>query len=379
MGLAFGVARLLVAVGLFLLSVLTLVPVPVAALWKPAVLATEWGHALAALSVLLLTTVWIESRLAPALGFAAAAAVLFMTPTFRAMPLNETLPARWDEAFGPGEGRTRSVPFEPRDLFLPVEQGRPPTTHVFADRADGLSLDLYPGEGNGPRPLVVAIHGGSWQTGDRTQLAEWWSWIATQGWTVAAIDHRKAPGDSFPAQKVDVNAAIDWLKAHAVELEIDSKRIVLIGRSSGGHLALTSAYANEDPAIVGVVAWYAPTDLVWSWENPANPLVIRSQSLLFDLMDAAPDEKEALYRQGSPIQQARSGSPPTLLLHGGRDELVWPEQSRRLSERLRTVGVPHLVVDLPWATHGCDANLSGPSGQIGRWAIERFLARAASR
>jgi dipeptidyl aminopeptidase/acylaminoacyl peptidase len=81
-----------------------------------------------------------------------------------------------------------------------------------------------------------------------------------------------------------------------------------------------------------------------------------------------------VYDAASPLNFVARGTPPTLLLHGGRDELVFPAQSERLAVRLTQAGRPHLFLRLPWATHGCDVNFSGPCGQISTYAIERFLA-----
>jgi acetyl esterase/lipase len=67
-------------------------------------------------------------------------------------------------------------------------------------------------------------------------------------------------------------------------------------------------------------------------------------------------------------------SPPTLLLHGTLDTLVWPRHAERLAARLAAAGVPHVYVALPWATHAFDYNLNGPGGQITTYALERFLA-----
>jgi hypothetical protein len=50
------------------------------------------------------------------------------------------------------------------------------------------------------------------------------------------------------------------------------------------------------------------------------------------------------------------------------------DNSQWLDDRLAAAGRPHLFVRLPWATHGCDANLSGPSGQVIVYAVEYFLA-----
>ena len=66
-------------------------------------------------------------------------------------------------------------------------------------------------------------------------------------------------------------------------------------------------------------------------------------------------------------------TPPTLFLQGLRDEHVSPFHAEFVSARLIDAGVPHAVVRLPWATHGCDYIFSGPCGQVATYAVERFL------
>ena len=66
--------------------------------------------------------------------------------------------------------------------------------------------------------------------------------------------------------------------------------------------------------------------------------------------------------------------PPTLLVHGANDPLVWHKQSERLHAKLDELGVPNVFVSLPWATHAFDYNLYGPSGQLTTYSIEWFLA-----
>src|SRR5437868_10349596 len=80
------------------------------------------------------------------------------------------------------------------------------------------------------------------------------------------------------------------------------------------------------------------------------------------------------YTAASPTRLVTSSSPPTLLIHGGRDELVSVYQSERLAQRLREAGVRHFNLALPWATHGFDYILRGPGGQISNYAIEYFLS-----
>jgi dipeptidyl aminopeptidase/acylaminoacyl peptidase len=93
----------------------------------------------------------------------------------------------------------------------------------------------------------------------------------------------------------------------------------------------------------------------------------------------SPSEKPEAYAAASPINFVNATTPPTLLIHGGNDAIVWPQHSQLLAGRLRAADRPHLYLHLPWATHGCDANLSGPSGQLSLYAIERFLAAVLPR
>ena len=74
---------------------------------------------------------------------------------------------------------------------------------------------------------------------------------------------------------------------------------------------------------------------------------------------------------------ARPDSPPTLLVHGYPDTLVWYRHSRRLKARLAEIGVPVTHLECPWATHAFDFNPDGPGGQLADAAITEFLQRVA--
>jgi len=64
---------------------------------------------------------------------------------------------------------------------------------------------------------------------------------------------------------------------------------------------------------------------------------------------------------------------PTLLIHGGNDAHVHYELSEMLDKKLDAYQVKHLLLGLPWATHGCEYSLNGPSGQLAKYTIERFV------
>jgi dipeptidyl aminopeptidase/acylaminoacyl peptidase len=84
---------------------------------------------------------------------------------------------------------------------------------------------------------------------------------------------------------------------------------------------------------------------------------------------AMPEATEAagaaeIYRSGSAEKLVHAAAPPTLIIHGVLDELVWCRHSERLAAALAQVGAPHVFLRLPWATHAGEANLHGPSGQL---------------
>src|SRR6266852_4209804 len=107
-----------------------------------------------------------------------------------------------------------------------------------------LRLDLYVPNSGGPFPVVVWVHGGGWQTGDKSDpnpaLRE-----VNRGYAVVSINYRlqilhPAPLDpnlAFPVQIKDCKAAVRWLRANAATYNLDPNRIGAWGESAGGHLS----------------------------------------------------------------------------------------------------------------------------------------------
>lgn len=356
-------------------SLLTAVRVPTAVNWRVAVVVSELGYALTLVPLTVGCVAWTGYAQAPNLTWVTLAAcsgalVLLLKPAAQAWRIGRELPGRLTAAFGPAP--VPAPAFALRRLTFRPQPAGPVTTHEFAP---GLSLDLYPAVGaRGPVPCVVVIHGGGWDSGDRRQLPSLNHWLARQGCAVAAVSYRLAPAHPWPAQREDLLAALAWLKQHGPGHGIDATRLVLLGRSAGGQIATAVGYLG-DPAVRGVIALYAPHDMRFAWSVSRPDDALNSLQLMRQYLGGPPEAREEVYDSASgQLLVQRGRTPPTLLVHGTIDTLVWVRHSRRLAARLTEAGVPNLLVELPWATHALEAHAGGPGGQLTTHALAHFLA-----
>ena len=374
--------RLLCAVVFCAVSSLVLVQAPVLPLFIVALVVTEFGHwlflvPLALAFVPVPRTAWNSLGT----GLALIASALLLSPSIRAHAVARQLPRSLAEVFPDASTNLThvgdfSTPFSWKNLWLasPVKKV-PVTTYTYATHDnEALHLRYYRDNDNRALPCVLVIHGGGWENGSADEFPNLNHELAHRGYAVAAMEYRLAPHWTWPAQREDVHDAMEYLRQHAAELHLDPRRFVLLGRSAGGQIAEAVAYGAHDPAIRGCIAFYAPADMNYAYEFGRPDDILNSPHLLRQYLGGTPAEAPANYHSASGILLADKDSPPTLLIHGYRDELVWYLQSLRLDARLATLGIPHLFVKLPWATHAFDYNIHGPGGQISTYAVEAFLS-----
>jgi len=205
---------------------------------------------------------------------------------------------------------------------------------------------------------LILIHGGGWATGDKTDFNEAVSLIRQRlpDYAVFNLNYRLATAGSnrFPAQENDIRAAIQFISDQRTRFNI-SDRFVLLGASAGGHLALLQAYKYNSPVkLRAVISFFGPTDLVALYNDNAAAAFLLNLAIR-----AAPAQAASLYIQSSPLTFVNADCAPTLLLQGGQDELVPPNQASMLQAALQANGVFHEYVYYPTEGHGwTGANLA---------------------
>jgi acetyl esterase/lipase len=229
------------------------------------------------------------------------------------------------------------------------------------------------------RPILIAIHGGSWQHGGPRENADFTSYFANAGWAVFSLEYRLAPQFVHPAQIDDVRASIAWIYDHARELGADPERIALAGRSAGGHLAMLAAYTSERVPIRAVVSYYGPADLAEIWRERLRPDPLNRNEKVEVLLGGTPDERPGTYRDASPSSYLRAGLPPTLHLQGTFDRVVGAALARRFHERALASGSRSLFLELPWSDHAFDFVHFGPASTLSLAYVHSFLDATAGR
>ena len=266
---------------LFTVSLLTIVKAPGLWGWKLAILAGEFGQFLCILP--LATGIWILASFTGKKVFSGTSfalcilsAGIFLKPSFEAASIAKELPEKLADAFGHAG---KSDAFSWTALFKVGVNEVAVKTFTYRKDSNGndIALDFYRAESRSPMPCVVVIHGGGWDEGDRTEIANMNHWLASRGFAVAAIDYRLAPESKWPAQLDDVRAALDFLKSSAAALGINGKQFVLFGRSAGGQIATAAATGLQDSAVLGVASFYAPQDLVFAWKYADENNVLDSR------------------------------------------------------------------------------------------------------
>jgi acetyl esterase/lipase len=255
------------------------------------------------------------------------------------------------------------------------------TTDVVYGHKDGLALtfDVHrPAQPNGAG--VIAIVSGGWQSSVEMSRLIVDGYLAPllneKGFTVFAVRHGSSPRYPMSAIVADVRRAVRFIRQHAGEYGVDSKRIGLTGGSAGGQLALllgttadsgdpsaSDTVLRESSRVAAVVAFFPPTDFSRWTNRRAFP--------------ATATLTEAEAAQYSPIRFASPAAAPSLIVHGDADKVVPIVEGETMHAALSTAGVPTSFIRIEGAGHGFEAaDLERANAAMVQW-FQRHLGSAA--
>ena len=236
----------------------------------------------------------------------------------------------------------------------------------YGDKQNNL-FDLYIPASADPQVkqgAILFIHGGSWNSGKRSDMDYACKRYAKAGYITATIEYslgsKKHPEVNVFTMLDEIEACIEAIQKKTAELGYDVDKIALSGYSAGGHLALLYAYSRTDRSPlpiafvfekVGSVDFHGKT---WGSNDPKKDPVLAFALAGKEFKEemAGSDEVEKVINSVSPVAFVTSKSVPTLFAYGAKDNLVKPIHAKLLKEALEKAGVPHQYIEYPHSNHG---------------------------
>lgn len=225
--------------------------------------------------------------------------------------------------------------------FGPYER----TTGIAYGAEHRQHLDVYVPDASPvePRPVIIFIHGGSWQTGSKDQYRFVASGLAEKGFVSVVANYRLNPEVRFPVFVADAAQAVAWTLRNIGRYGGDPRRVFVMGHSAGAHTAMLLALDRRYLVAAGA----SPDDLrgaiglsgPYGFEIDSAPLRA--------IFGSAPDPAET-----QPVNFVRGDGPPLLLIHGTDDGICWVTHSIRLTELVRKAGGQAELRLYPGLGHG---------------------------
>lgn len=218
-------------------------------------------------------------------------------------------------------------------------------------------VDLYlpPNQGK-PTPIVINIHGGGWNHGNKEKQKGFGSFFKNNV-AIANMGYRLVDVAPAPAAIEDVRSVLVYLVKNAKELNIDTSKIVLMGGSAGGHLALMGAYLDNNTKfdkgrndlqnikIAAVINKYGINDMVdFSIGEKPYKSAVRWIGDKINNVD--------FIKSVSPLYYINANTAPTFTVHGDSDPIVPYKQSVILKQKLDEYKIKNVFITVEGGEHG---------------------------
>jgi acetyl esterase/lipase len=247
----------------------------------------------------------------------------------------------------------------------------PNITYLTANNWDA-KLDVYQSrDATTPNPTLIYFHGGGWTAGSKEASSLTFLPFLDMGWNIVNVEYRLAKISLAPAAVQDALCALRWVYRNGKEYNVDTNRLVLMGNSAGGHLALTTGMipasasldslcpGNEQLKVAAIINWYGITDVN---ELLAGPNVRNYAVAWLGGMS----DREEIAKRVSPLTYVRAGLPPIVSIQGDADPTVPYSQNVRLHQALDRAGVRNQFVTIANGKHGgfSDAEMARAYAEI---------------
>ncbi|MDC7124602.1 MAG: alpha/beta hydrolase [Spirochaetales bacterium] len=280
---------------------------------------------------------------------------------------------------------------------LPIDPGIEGKSETIIYKTIGtttLKMDLWRPPDNSPgTATVVFAHGGGWVSGKRTQpnIVSWSRFLSSRGFSVASVDYRFAYMNNMAEIIEDYSDSVNFIQNNAERLGVNSK-IILMGLSAGGHLALCHAAFNTCMSdeesesalsqnlmkgVCGVVAYYAPTDLIDLFSSEDKSFFARFGA--GSAMKTLPRFDEDVYEKYSPINSFSKKMPPVMAVHGHKDEVVPFHSSVKTIKRLKALNVPCRFLIHKNGSHGFETKMKDYRTTLILEETVRFMRKIAEK
>jgi acetyl esterase len=241
----------------------------------------------------------------------------------------------------------------------PLPDDMPKMATVTDDIVAGsVRVRIYRPTGDSRQPVLVYLHGGGLVMGTNHSFEPLARALAAEsGAVVVAVEYRLAPESPPPAQLDDAYAATEWIAGNASDLDVDARRIAVVGDSAGGSLAAGVALAARDrrgPEIFAQALLYPGLDRDMSAPSITSladaPLLTRDDiEFMHALVDGDEGPPTDAY-QVPAYATDLSGLPQAIVVTAGCDPIRdWGE---RYATRLIDAGVQTTLTRYPGAYHG---------------------------
>ena len=233
----------------------------------------------------------------------------------------------------------------------------PNITYLTASGYDN-KLDVYQFQTPAPNATLIYIHGGGWAGGpSKEQYQHWFLPFLHLGWNVVNVEYRSSAIALAPAAVEDCLCALRWVYKNAKQYNIDTTRLVTMGHSAGGHLALTTGMipasadldrqcpGPEDLKVAAIVNWYGITDVADVIDGP------NTKTYAVKWLSSLPNRRD-IAKRVSPLTYLRTGLPPIITIHGDADPTVPYAHAVQLHDGLNKAKVSNELVTVKGGKHG---------------------------